>query len=72
MGRISEELETYVEIKSEPNEMIESHPEMKADEVTAKLLEALDSGEFKFLRVNYANGDMVGHTGNFDSAVRAV
>jgi len=70
-GRICPDLEKYIEIKSEPNEMIESHPEMKADEVTAALLEAIKSDKYKYLRVNYANGDMVGHTGNIKSGIRA-
>ena len=47
-------------------------PEMSAYEVTNKLVEAIDGGEFDFILVNYANGDMVGHTGNFDAAVKAV
>ena len=46
-------------------------PEMSAHEVTDKLLEAVHSNTFDFVLVNYANGDMVGHTGNFDAAVKA-
>ncbi len=71
-GYIDSNYEVYEEIKSEPNEMIESHPEMKADEVTSRLLEIVESGEYKYIRVNYANGDMVGHTGNINSCIRAV
>ncbi|MEJ2294519.1 MAG: 2,3-bisphosphoglycerate-independent phosphoglycerate mutase [Candidatus Lokiarchaeota archaeon] len=62
------DLDNYIEIKSEPSEMIESNPKMKAFEVKNKLLEILDQKEYNFLRVNFANGDMVGHTGNFQSA----
>ena len=40
--------------------------------ITDKLLEALKSGEYKFLRMNFPNGDMVGHTGSFDAAVIGV
>ncbi|CAG67222.1 2,3-bisphosphoglycerate-independent phosphoglycerate mutase [Acinetobacter baylyi] len=47
-------------------------PEMSAYEVTDQLVNAIDSGEFDLLVVNYANGDMVGHTGIFDAAVKAV
>lgn len=47
-------------------------PEMSANEVTDKLLAALDNKDFTFYLVNYANADMVGHTGNFDAAVRAI
>ena len=47
-------------------------PEMSAYEVTDELVNAINSGEFDLLVVNYANGDMVGHTGVFDAAVKAV
>lgn len=47
-------------------------PQMSAYEVTNKLKEAILSGEFDVLIVNYANGDMVGHTGVFAAAVKAV
>ncbi|STY90107.1 2,3-bisphosphoglycerate-independent phosphoglycerate mutase [Moraxella bovis] len=47
-------------------------PQMSAFEVTDKLKEAILSGEFDVVIINYANGDMVGHTGVFDAAVKAV
>ncbi len=47
-------------------------PEMSAAEVTAKLVAAIDAGRFDLIVCNYANGDMVGHTGDFDAAVKAV
>jgi len=47
-------------------------PEMSAREVTDALVAAIESGKYDFILVNYANGDMVGHTGNFDAAVKAV
>lgn len=47
-------------------------PEMSAFEVTEKLKDAILSGEFDVVIINYANGDMVGHTGVFDAAVKAV
>ena len=47
-------------------------PEMSATEVTDKLVSAIEGGTFDFILVNYANGDMVGHTGNFHAAVKAV
>lgn len=47
-------------------------PEMSAYEVTDELVAAINSGAFDLLVVNYANGDMVGHTGVFDAAVKAV
>ncbi len=47
-------------------------PEMSAFEVTDALVGAIASGKYDLLVVNYANGDMVGHTGIFDAAVKAV
>ncbi len=47
-------------------------PEMSAYEVTDKLVEAINSDTFDVIIVNYANGDMVGHTGIMDAAVKAV
>ncbi len=47
-------------------------PEMNAAEVTDKLVAAIESGRFDAVICNYANGDMVGHTGVFDAAVKAV
>ena len=63
-GKFSEELETYIEI---PSDVVpfEQRPWMKCAEITDKLIECLKSGEYKFLRVNFPNGDMVGHTGSF-------
>ena len=63
-GKFSEELETYIEI---PSDVVpfEERPWMKCAEITDKLIECLRSGKFKYLRVNFPNGDMVGHTGSF-------
>ena len=63
-GKFSEELETYIEI---PSDVVpfEQRPWMKCAEITDKLIECLESGKFKYLRVNFPNGDMVGHTGSF-------
>jgi 2,3-bisphosphoglycerate-independent phosphoglycerate mutase len=63
-GKFSEELETYIEI---PSDVVpfEQRPWMKCAEITDKLIECLYSGEYKYLRVNFPNGDMVGHTGSF-------
>ena len=47
-------------------------PEMSAFEVTDKLVDAIHSGKYDVIICNYANADMVGHTGNFDAAVKAV
>jgi len=47
-------------------------PEMSAPELTNQLIEAIESGKYDAIITNYANCDMVGHTGNFDAAVQAV
>jgi 2,3-bisphosphoglycerate-independent phosphoglycerate mutase len=47
-------------------------PEMAAPEVTSRLVQAVESGKHDFLLVNYANPDMVGHTGNLDATIEAV
>ena len=47
-------------------------PEMSAYEITERLVEAIDGGSFDLIICNYANGDMVGHTGDFDAAVKAI
>jgi 2,3-bisphosphoglycerate-independent phosphoglycerate mutase len=46
-------------------------PEMRAPEITDRLVEAIGSGAHDFVVVNYANPDMVGHTGVWDAAIRA-
>ena len=64
--KFSEELEDYVEV---PSDIVpfEERPWMKSAEITDKLVEAIGSGKYRFIRVNYPNGDMVGHTGVFDA-----
>src|SRR6185437_4748321 len=47
-------------------------PEMSAPDVTDKLVAAIDAGRFDVVVVNYANADMVGHTGDLDAAIKAV
>lgn len=49
-----------------------SHPEMEAYNVTNELLHRLEANPYAFIAVNYANGDMVGHTGEFDAARKAI
>jgi len=67
-GKFSEELETYFEV---PSDVVpfEQRPWMKCAEITDKLIEALRSGKYKCLRVNFPNGDMVGHTGNLEATI---
>ena len=45
---------------------------MKSAEVADEVIAALRSGEFNFIRCNFANGDMVGHTGDFTAATLAI
>ena len=70
-GKFDEKLETYAEI---PSDVVpfEQRPWMKCAEITDALIEAIESGKYGYLRVNYPNGDMVGHTGNFEAVVTAM
>ncbi|MBP6800591.1 MAG: phosphoglycerate mutase (2,3-diphosphoglycerate-independent), partial [Zoogloea sp.] len=63
--------ETWQEV---PSDVVpfEQRPWMKAAEITDAMIAALQSGQYKLLRCNFANGDMVGHTGNFRAATMAV
>ncbi len=67
-GKFDEALEDYIEI---PSDVVpfEQRPWMKCAEITDRLIEALESGKYRYLRVNFPNGDMVGHTGNFLATV---
>ena len=62
-GKFSEQLETYVEI---PSDVVpfEQRPWMKCAEITDELIKALREGKYTYYRVNFPNGDMVGHTGS--------
>ena len=62
-GKFSEDLETYVEVLSDVVPF-EQRPWMKCAEITDQLIEALEAGEYTYYRVNFPNGDMVGHTGS--------
>ena len=70
-GKVDEDLEEYLEI---PSDVIpfEQAPAMKSKEITEALVEAMASKKFGFLRCNYPNGDMVGHTGVMDAVVYAM
>jgi 2,3-bisphosphoglycerate-independent phosphoglycerate mutase len=63
--------ETWMEIQSD-NCPFENAPRMKADEITNEVVKAIESGEYKFIRLNYPNGDMVGHTGVVEAVKVAV
>jgi len=61
-AKFDEALEDYIEI---PSDIVpfEERPWMKAAEITDKVVEDILGGKYDFIRLNYANGDMVGHTG---------
>lgn len=67
-GKFSDEYETYEEVASDIVPF-EQRPWMKCAEITDRLIEALRSGKYKCVRVNYPNGDMVGHTGNLEATI---
>ncbi len=64
--------EDRILVKSPAVATYDLQPEMSAYEVTDKLLAAIDSDKYDAIILNYANCDMVGHTGVFDAAVKAV
>ena len=70
-GKFDESLENYLEI---PSDIIpyEERPWMKAAEITDAVLKAVQGGDYQFIRLNYANGDMVGHTGVAEAVEIAV
>jgi 2,3-bisphosphoglycerate-independent phosphoglycerate mutase len=67
-GKFDEKLETYVEITSD-NVPFEQRPWMKCAEITDKVIEVLKSGEYDLIKMNYPNGDMVGHTGIYQAVL---
>ena len=70
-GYLDESLEKYIEIPSDNIEFNEA-PAMKAREITDATIELIESGDFQFGRLNIANGDMVGHTGDLAAAIEAM
>lgn len=70
-GKVDEKLETYEEI---PSDVIpfEQAPAMKSVEITDHMVQAMASHQFDFLRCNFPNGDMVGHTGVLEAVVTAM
>ena len=69
--KFSETLETWEEV---PSDIVpfDQRPWMKSAEVTDKVIEAIESKKYGFIRCNYSNGDMVGHTGNMDATIIGV
>ncbi len=71
IDKFNEELETYDKVDSDVIPFDQA-PAMKANEITDKFIEAIKSNKYQFLRCNFPNGDMVGHTGNYDATVVAM
>ena len=69
--KFSDELETWNEIPSD-KVSFDERPWMKSAEVTDDMIEAIKSEKYDFIRCNYPNGDMVGHTGSMEATIVAV
>lgn len=70
-GKFSEELETFKEIPSD-NVSFDQRPWMKSADIVDDLIEAIKSEKYDFLRCNFPNGDMVGHTGSMEATIVGV
>lgn len=70
-GKLCEDLEVYEEILSDVIPF-EQKPLMKCKEITDRVVEVIEGGEFDFIRLNYPNGDMVGHTGVYSAVVESM
>ena len=70
-GYVNKDLETYVEIPSDRIQY-DKTPKMKAYEITDKTIELLRGGKYQFGRLNFPNGDMVGHTGVPEAIIASV
>jgi len=70
-GKFSEELETYMEIPSD-NVSFDERPWMKSADITDAVIEAIKSEKYDFIRCNFPNGDMVGHTGSMEATIVGV
>jgi 2,3-bisphosphoglycerate-independent phosphoglycerate mutase len=70
-GYIDQSLETYIEIPSDRIQF-DKAPKMKAVEIKNCVIDLLRTGRYRFGRLNFANGDMVGHTGVMDATIIAV
>ncbi len=70
-GKFDEKTELYEEV---PSDVIpfEQKPWMKCVEITEKFIEKAEEGNYRFMRCNFPNGDMVGHTGNYQATIISV
>lgn len=67
-GKFNDSLEEYVEI---PSDVVpfEQRPWMKCAEITDRVIQEIEAGNYDFIRLNFPNGDMVGHTGIYPAVV---
>lgn len=67
-GKFNEKLEEYAEV---PSDIVpfEQRPWMKCAEITDRVIEEIESGKWDFIKLNYPNGDMVGHTGVYEAVL---
>ncbi len=70
-GKFNEEMEDYKEIPSD-NVSFDERPWMKCADITDDLIEVIKSKKYDFIRCNFPNGDMVGHTGNLDAVITSM
>lgn len=70
-GALDPQLETFVEVPSDQGIPFDRRPKMKANEIAERTREAILSGKYDFIRCNFANADMVGHTGNLEATIQA-
>ena len=71
-GYFDKSREEYLEIPSDRDITFDLKPWMKAYEITEETIRRMKSGSFDYGRINFANGDMVGHTGNYEATLIAV
>jgi 2,3-bisphosphoglycerate-independent phosphoglycerate mutase len=64
--------EDHALVPSKPVASYDQAPEMSAAEITSKVVEAVADNSYDFILINYANADMVGHTGNIEAAIKAI
>ena len=69
--KFDDKLDNYMEIRSDVVPF-EQRPWMKSAEITDAVIEAIESGKFRMIRLNFPNGDMVGHTGSMDAVLVAM
>lgn len=64
--------EYRVLIPSRPEFKYADHPEMRAEDITIRLVEAIEEKAYDFILTNYANADIIAHTGNMEASIKAV